>query len=50
MIQILEFLPIVMTKDKNWKPKPATRHGSIIYLPKDAILVKPPKKEVKDAK
>lgn len=46
-IEIIDFLPIIMTKDKSWKPlAKVAKPGAIIYLPKDAILLKPIKKGV----
>lgn len=43
-IVILYTPPIVLTKDKNWKPKQDNKiAGAIIYLPDDAVLVVPPK-------
>lgn len=47
MIKIIDFVPIIMTKDKNWRPRSIAKPGAIIYLPKDAILIKPIKKEIK---
>lgn len=40
-ITILYTPPIVLTKDKNWRPKPNKTKGAIIYLPDDAVLVVP---------
>jgi hypothetical protein len=48
-IIILDDLPIVLTKDRHWRPKGATTQGAIVFLPEDAILViRPIIKEVKN--
>ncbi len=45
-LKILDFLPIVLTKDRQWaeeaerRIKPL-RGGAVVLLPEDAILVKP---------
>lgn len=46
-MEIIDFMPVIMTKDKDWKPKVATEPGAIIHLPKDAILIKPVKRTSK---
>jgi hypothetical protein len=40
-IKILDFIPIVVTKDKTWKPHNVLKPGSILCLPPHAILIKP---------
>ncbi len=48
-ITILDEMPFLLTKDKDWKPNPVGKAGTVIFLPEDAILViKPPLVEVKD--
>lgn len=41
-ITILFELPVVFTKDKNFKPKQVAKPGAIFYLPDDAVLAIPP--------
>lgn len=38
-IKILDKLPVVLTKDRNWRPKAKIKAGSILLLPEDAIVV-----------
>ena len=41
-MDILEYFPIILTKDAQWAKRPhKADSGSIILLPPDAILVKP---------
>lgn len=45
-MEILDYFPIILTKDSNWtKRKVVAKEGAIILLPQDAILVKPKETE-----
>lgn len=45
-IQVLEYLPIVVTKDTEWMRTTGSRlraeSGALWVLPADAVLIKPP--------
>lgn len=43
-IKIIDFMPIIITKDKSWRPRVKVKPGAILYLPADAILLKPVEK------
>lgn len=41
-MEILDYFPIILTKDVNWiRRKHIAKEGAIFLLPQDAILVKP---------